>query len=433
MVVDRSGPFGLIGTGRMGSAMARRALSLGVNLVVHDAVRARAEMLAEFGAKVAPDLHGLVGHVDTVLVSVPSDAATSEVCLGHQGVLSAMQPGDVLVDLGTSSLDLTRRIARQAEAQGIAFLDLPVSGAPTGALAGSLTLFAGATAEQTLRLRPFTGAVGRRLVHLDRVGSGQIAKQVNNLANSITLAGALEAVAAGCHGGSGADVAVDALLSGRGRSWMLANRRLRIVERSFGPPQHDLVGRRKDLRAALALGRHYGMPLTLGQAVLDLVSDAIASGNGHLDAAALMLEFELRTAAGQAPTEATRGPRFLDALGVAAQVVNVAAGLEAMSLAAATGPAADRIGDACRGASASSPALEQVLDATIMPSPVEASRWLDEVEAALETVRASGVGLELASAAARWLRHLVSGTVNWPLHWSAIRPPTARVDDWLTG
>src|SRR5260370_35869902 len=72
-------------------------------------------------------------------------SAVEDVVLGPNGIAAAGRgEGKILVDLSTTDLDTTQRIASAlGERCGMMFVDAPVSGRPGAARAGTLAIMAG--------------------------------------------------------------------------------------------------------------------------------------------------------------------------------------------------------------------------------------------------------------------------------------------------
>ena len=132
---------------------------------------------------------------DIVCICVSEDQDLKAVVLGQQGVLQAMQPGTVLIDHSTVSAEITQEMAAAAAAQGVTWLDAPVSGGQQGAENGQLTTMVGGDASTFAAMQPVLAAYAARIVHMGEVGTGQLAKMVNQ----ICLAGVIQGLAEGLH------------------------------------------------------------------------------------------------------------------------------------------------------------------------------------------------------------------------------------------
>ncbi|MFM8872938.1 MAG: NAD(P)-binding domain-containing protein, partial [Phycisphaerales bacterium] len=154
-----------IGTGVMGSSMARHLMAAGHRLRVHTRTRERAQPLLEAGAHWAESpaeaAEGAVGACS--MVGYPEDV--DAVHLGQRGTLAAAARPGLLIDFTTSSPAIARCVSEAAAAHGIESLDAPVSGGDVGARNATLSVMCGGSVRAFERAAPILGAVGKTIVH----------------------------------------------------------------------------------------------------------------------------------------------------------------------------------------------------------------------------------------------------------------------------
>ena len=179
--------IGWIGLGVMGSPMAQRLVEAGYPLVVcarSERTRAVAQRLP---ASVLPSPRdvAVAAQVVFTMVSTPDDVR--DVYLGEGGLLSQHLPDSILVDMSTSAPDMAREVAAAASKRGAQAIDAPVSGGPSGAREGTLSIMVGGDAEAIRDVQPQLEILGGTIVRQGGAGSGQGAK----LANQVLLAGCM--------------------------------------------------------------------------------------------------------------------------------------------------------------------------------------------------------------------------------------------------
>jgi 3-hydroxyisobutyrate dehydrogenase/2-hydroxy-3-oxopropionate reductase len=179
---------GILGCGRMGSAMARALAEAGNRLVVYNrSPKPAAALAAELGAGTAATPAELASRVDVAISMLADGPAVDAVYRGPDGALAGARPGLVLVDSSTVPPAIVRGLEADARAAGAGILDAPVSGSVSLATAGELTLMVGGTAEDLERARPVLEAVAARIFHLGPLGSGAAMKlAVNSIVFSLS-------------------------------------------------------------------------------------------------------------------------------------------------------------------------------------------------------------------------------------------------------
>lgn len=188
---------GFIGLGDQGKGMADRLIACGVPTTLWARRAESLEPYRDSAASFAETRAELGANSDVVGICVVDDAGVQEVVLGESGVLSGMSPGAVLAIHSTISLEVCRRIARAADERGVGVIDAPVSGGGFAAAEGKLTVLVGGEAGHYEKCRPELETFGGNVIHLGPLGSGLIAKLVNNTLHAAHYALARDAMVAG--------------------------------------------------------------------------------------------------------------------------------------------------------------------------------------------------------------------------------------------
>ena len=254
----------VIGLGNMGMAMLKRLIASGHRPRGWDLDPAKREAARQAGAEIAADLAASLAEI--TLFSLPHDAAVAAVL---EEALAALQPGAVIIDTSTLSPRAVRGFAEQAAAQGVSYLDAPVSGGPAGAAAGSMAMMVGGDAAALERATPILQHLTARLLHIGPSGAGQVAKLVNNLLVASHLVTAGEALRLGAAAGVAPEALLPVLNGASGRSAVTeVNWPRWIIPGSFDSGfSAGLM--RKDVALALELARELGVPLeATGRAAL---------------------------------------------------------------------------------------------------------------------------------------------------------------------
>jgi 3-hydroxyisobutyrate dehydrogenase len=270
---------GFVGLGHMGVPMTVRLVAAGHEVRGFDvdpAARARA------GGAAVGSLADSAAGVDAVVLMLATSAIVRQVAL-DEGLLEAVEPGALVVDMGSSDPTQTRELAAEAGRRGVRYLDAPVSGGVVGAEAGTLTIMAGGAEADLESCRPIFEAVGAKVVHAGPVGAGHALKALNNLLSATNFLITLEAVMAGERFGLDPKVMVDAINDSTGRSWATEHKLPQFVTpRSYtsGFAMRLMV---KDIQTARALAHATGAPFALGEVSVSLWEEAAASLPGEAD------------------------------------------------------------------------------------------------------------------------------------------------------
>ena len=210
-----------IGLGNMGGPMAINLLKAGHQVQAFDLSKdALAQVQAE-GAVVAAFAVDAVKGAEFIISMLPAGKHVAGLYLGEQGVAAHIGKNALVLDCSTIDAATARSVGAGLAAQGIAFIDAPVSGGVGGAKAGTLTFIVGGSAQNFARAKTVLEAMGKNLFHAGEVGAGQVAKICNNMLLSILMAGTSEALQLGIDNGLDPKVLSDIMLKSSGRNWTL--------------------------------------------------------------------------------------------------------------------------------------------------------------------------------------------------------------------
>jgi 3-hydroxyisobutyrate dehydrogenase-like beta-hydroxyacid dehydrogenase len=174
-----------------------------------------------------------------------------------------------------------------AAAQGVGFVDAPVSGGQAGAVNGALTVMCGGTAADFAIAQPIAMAYAKACTHLGDVGSGQLAKMVNQICIAGLVQGLSEAVAFGQKAGLNMNAVLDVIGKGAAQSWQMDNRGKTMVkdEFNFG---FAVDWMRKDLGLVLDQARVLGARVPVTALVDQFYADVQAMGGQRWDTSSLI-------------------------------------------------------------------------------------------------------------------------------------------------
>lgn len=278
---------GFVGLGLMGQGFTHRLVEKGHHVVGFDADAGKTKAAAAWGVTPVNSATEVADGADIILVSVINTAAVEDVALGSRGLIAARSPaGKVMVDLSTTEMDATKRIAASLEQRGMMFVDAPVSGGPGAATAGTLAIMAGGSDAAIAQIAPVMRDLGS-MTHMGPVGTGQATKLVNQtivLTNYCVLAEALRLAQA--YGVDAAKIP-QALKSGFAGSNMLGVLFPQMLNEDFAPRGFARqVLKDLEMLNDAAAARHLAMPMA--SQTLTLYRLLVASGKSELDATSVV-------------------------------------------------------------------------------------------------------------------------------------------------
>ncbi|GAD24147.1 3-hydroxyisobutyrate dehydrogenase [Acidovorax sp. MR-S7] len=210
-----------IGLGNMGGPMAINLVKAGHSVKAFDLSQdALAKVKAE-GAQAAASAQDAVQGAEVVVTMLPASQHVEGLFLGNGNLLASIAKGTLVIDSSTIAAATSQKVAKAAEAAGIAFIDAPVSGGTGGAIAGTLTFMVGGSDAALERARPLLEKMGKNIFHAGGVGAGQTAKICNNMLLGILMIGTSEAIALGVANGLDPKVLSEIMRRSSGGNWAL--------------------------------------------------------------------------------------------------------------------------------------------------------------------------------------------------------------------
>lgn len=273
---------GVIGLGNMGRGMALTLQRSGYAVLGLDKSEQVAAVAREAGIPLASSLPELARACSAIVLSLPTSAIVRAVLEGAEGLLANAAPGTLLIDTTTADPQITRELAAVLKEKGLRFVDAPVSGGPTGAMKGELTMFIGGSEEDVAYANPILSALGTKRFHIGDVSAGHVAKLINNLLTASHLVTASEAFRLANAAGISTEQLIEAVNAGSGRSGVtLFNYPTRILNNTYSSG-FTMQLMRKDVNLAVSLGDALGLSLPTVSVIGDIwKSSASALADGE--------------------------------------------------------------------------------------------------------------------------------------------------------
>ena len=281
-----------LGLGVMGYPMAGHLALAGHEVTVYNRTAAKAvAWCEEFAATPAPRSAATPREAatgaDIVFCCVGNDDDLRSVTLGSNGAFAGMKPGAIFVDHTTASAEVARELYAAAKAQGLQFVDAPVSGGQAGAQNGMLTVMCGGDADAFAAVQPVGMAFSRAFTLLGPSGAGQLAKMVNQICIAGLVQGLSEAIAFGQNAGLDMKQVLDVIGKGAAQSWQMDNRGKTMVDDKFDFG-FAVDWMRKDLGLVLDEAKRNGSRLPVTALVDQFYADVQKMGGNLWDTSSLI-------------------------------------------------------------------------------------------------------------------------------------------------
>jgi 3-hydroxyisobutyrate dehydrogenase len=284
---DKVSRVAVLGTGIMGSAMARNLVAAGLPTTVWDRASSATAPLAEAGAAVAASAGEAARDAQVVITMLPTADVVTEVVFDG-GVSDAFAPGAVWAQMGTigvaATTDLAGRLARSRP--DALFVDAPVSGSKGPAESGQLLILASGPPPARPVVGPAFDAIGRQTLWLGDAGQGSRLKLVVNAYLSVLIEGVAETLTLARR--LGLDIAqLDDAIEGGPLDAPIADAKLHKMVAGDFAPEFPLQWALKDIDLAISAAGDISLPLLA--ALSRQWQAAVDSGHGRQDISAALL------------------------------------------------------------------------------------------------------------------------------------------------
>lgn len=274
----------VVGAGRMGSAMAVRLQRAGVDVVVYNRTRAKAEAV---GGAVADTAREAAEWGDTVLVSLADDAAVLHAYSGPDGVAAGLRSGGVVVETSTVDPETVRRVADMVGEYGAALLDGPVSGSVPLVEQGKLTFMVGGPEDALEQVRPVLDMLAARIFHVGELGSGAAVKLAVNTVVMALNQSVAEALVLAERAGVPRETTYEVLANSAVGAPFVAYKRAAFERPDETPVAFSLDLVAKDLGLILRLAERIGAEMPQAATNRRAALAALDAGMGSRDMAAM--------------------------------------------------------------------------------------------------------------------------------------------------
>jgi 3-hydroxyisobutyrate dehydrogenase len=278
--------IGLVGLGRMGTAMSHRLREQGFEVIGWDQKTDANDALARSGLQIAANPRAVADAADIVISIITEDHGVRRIFTASNGFLSGNVTGKLFIEMSTLQPMTGRELAPVVEAMGARLIDSPVLGTIPQVRDGKLVALVGGRPEDVEHARTVLEKMTRRIVPMGLNGAGYAMKLVVNLGLGAYIQALSESLALGAKQGLALDQMLDVLQEAPYASNWMRNK-IGVMKGEKPEMTLDIRTLRKDIMSAVATGALSGVPMPLSAGTLASLSAAVASGAGSGDLAEL--------------------------------------------------------------------------------------------------------------------------------------------------
>jgi len=278
--------LGFIGLGVMGGRIAKRLLDAGHTVTGYNRTKARAQWLLDAGMQWAETPRAVAENAAVIFSMVTNTAAVQEIASGPRGILDALGPGKIYVDMSTINPDVSRELAEQVAAKGARMLDAPVSGSAITIEQGNLSIMVGGDQATFEQARPILLAIGPKVNYVGSNGQALLMKIALNLTLPVQFLAFCEGVLLAEKGGIPRETAVAVFLNSATVSPAMKFRCPLVVKKE-DEVWFNVDMMQKDMLLALEIGRKSGVPMASAALANEYLTAARGLGLAEEDFAAI--------------------------------------------------------------------------------------------------------------------------------------------------
>jgi 2-hydroxy-3-oxopropionate reductase len=282
--------IGFIGIGIMGRPMAKNLIKAGYKLIVYDKF-AKFDDLVSLGAEGGSSNKEVAAKCDIIITMLPNSPQVKEVILGPGGVIEAVKPGQIVVDMSSIAPAASQEIGAALKAKGVAFLDAPVSGGEPKAIDGTLAIMTGGDQKNFDTVKPILEKMGSSVVLVGDIGAGNVTKLANQIVVALNIAAVSEAFVLSTKAGVDPVKVFDAIKGGLAGSTVMNAKIPMILDGNF-KPGFRIELHIKDLQNALDTGHNLNVSLPLTAVIMETLQALKLDGMAADDHSAIVRYYE---------------------------------------------------------------------------------------------------------------------------------------------
>ena len=279
--------IGFIGVGVMGKSMVLNLLKKGFEVSIYARDKQKVKEVINAGAIFCESIKSCAQNKDAVITIVGYPKDVEEVYFSKEGVINSAKKGTYLIDMTTTSPNLSVKIYEESKNKGLKALDAPVSGGDVGAKNATLSIMVGGDEEDFNSCKEIFESLGTTVIYEGKAGSGQHTKMANQIAIAGIMAGISEAIAYGNAKGLDIETMLRSITNGAAQSWHMSNNAPKMNRREFDPGFYI-----KHMVKDLKIAQEEAPNLKVLKNVLEMYETLEKNGDGDLGTQAICKYYE---------------------------------------------------------------------------------------------------------------------------------------------
>lgn len=277
---------GFIGLGKMGIPMVKNIMNSGYDIIVYNRSKDKTEQFKKNGVNIAKNPREVVEFSKYTITMLTDSEAVKSVFYGQDGILNALGPGKIFIDMSTISPQVSIELAKMVESKNAEMIDAPVTGSVPAAEKAELTIMVGGKFETFEKTKKLLSSMGKNIIYIGTNGYGLKMKMINNIILGANMAILSEAILLGEANGIDPELQFKVLSTGSAYSKVMDIKKENIIKNEF-PPMFNLEHEMKDLNYAMEMAKSSTFPLIITSEISQIYEIASKKGLGKLDFSAI--------------------------------------------------------------------------------------------------------------------------------------------------
>jgi len=277
---------GFIGLGKMGIPMVKNIMNSGYDIIVYNRSKDKTEQFRKNGVNIAKNPREVVEFSKYTITMLTDSEAVKSVFYGQDGILNALGPGKIFIDMSTISPHVSIELSKMVESKNAEMIDAPVTGSVPAAEKAELTIMVGGKFETFEKTKKLLSSMGKNIIYIGSNGYGLKMKMINNIILGANMAILSEAILLGEANGIDPELQFKVLSTGSAYSKVMDIKKENIIKNEF-PPMFNLEHEMKDLNYAMEMAKSSTFPLIITSEISQIYEMASKKGLGKLDFSAI--------------------------------------------------------------------------------------------------------------------------------------------------